>query len=245
MLPPALAVFSETSLEAIIGALEFANLGFSYGPKEPFIFNGVSFKIPAGEFVAIVGPSGTGKSTLLKVLCGLYPATHGEVLVDGRLLSWWGPKAVRRALGVVMQDDDLLAGTIAENVAFFDDQIEMERVWVCLRQAAIMDDVLRMPMRAETLIGDIGSTLSGGQKQRLLLARALYRNPRVLVLDEATSHLDVSRESEINAALQAQKITRIIVAHRQQTIDAADRVIRLENGRIVSDRYTKPSLATR
>lgn len=230
---------------AIIGALEFTNLGFSYGPKEPFIFNGVSLKIPAGEFVAIVGHSGAGKSTLLKVLCGLYPATHGEVLVDGRPLSWWGPKAVGRALGVVMQDDDLLAGTIAENVAFFDDQIEMERVWTCLRQAAIVDDVLRMPMRAQTLIGDMGSTLSGGQKQRLLLARALYRNPRILVLDEATSHLDVSRESDINKVLQAQRITRIIVAHRQQTIDAADRVIRLENGRVVSDRYSKPISATK
>lgn len=135
-----------------------------------------------------------------------------------------------------MQDDELLAGTIAENVAFFDEEIEMERVWLCLRQAAMMDDVLKMPLRAETLIGDMGSSLSGGQKQSLLLARALYRRPKILVLDEATSHLDLARESEINAALKALSITRIIVAHRQETIDAADRVIRLENGRIVLDR---------
>ncbi|ATQ77480.1 ABC transporter ATP-binding protein [Massilia violaceinigra] len=225
----------------IIGELEFRSLGFSYGPREPYVFAGVSFSVKCGEYVAIVGPSGAGKSTLLKVLCGLYPASQGEVLVDGRPLSWWGPKSVRRALGVVMQDDELLSGTIADNVAFFDEEVEMQRVWVCLRQAAMMDDVMNMPLRAETMIGDMGSSLSGGQKQRLLLARALYRRPKILVLDEATSHLDVAREGEINAALKALSITRIIVAHRQETIDSADRVIRLENGRVVSDRELKKS----
>lgn len=226
---------------AIVGELEFKNLAFSYGVREPFVFSGVSFTVKTGEYVAIVGPSGAGKSTLLKVLCGLYPATQGEVLVDGRPLSWWGPKSVRSALGVVMQDDELLAGTIADNVAFFDEEIEMDRVWICLRQAAMMDDVMKMPLRAETLIGDMGSSLSGGQKQRLLLARALYRRPQILVLDEATSHLDVAREGEINAALKALSITRIIVAHRQETIDSADRVILLDNGTIVSDRELKKS----
>ena len=225
---------------AILGNLEFRSLGFAYAPSDPLIFGGVSFKIDSGEFVAIVGPSGAGKSTLLKVLCGLYPATQGEVMVDGRPLSWWGPKSIRKALGVVMQDDELLAGTIFENVAFFDDQIEIERAWTCLRQAALMNDVLAMPLRGETLVGDMGSSLSGGQKQRLLLARALYRRPRILVLDEATSHLDMARESEINTALKALQITRIVVAHRQETIDAADRVIRLENGRIVSDSKVRP-----
>ncbi|MDM5181922.1 peptidase domain-containing ABC transporter [Massilia sp. DJPM01] len=225
----------------ILGELEFKNLGFSYGLREPFVFAGVSFTVKNGEYVAIVGPSGAGKSTLLKVLCGLYPATQGEVLVDGRPLSWWGPKSVRSALGVVMQDDELLAGTIADNVAFFDEEIEMERVWICLRQAAMIDDVMKMPLRAETLIGDMGSSLSGGQKQRLLLARALYRRPKILVLDEATSHLDVAREGEINTALKALSITRIIVAHRQETIDSADRVILLDQGTIVSDRELKKS----
>ena len=138
-----------------------------------------------------------------------------------------------------MQDDELLAGTIAENVAFFDEEIEMDHVWACLRQAAMMEDVMKMPLRAETLIGDMGSSLSGGQKQRLLLARALYRRPKILVLDEATSHLDVAREGEINAALKALSITRIIVAHRQETINSADRVICLENGTIASDHKLK------
>lgn len=224
-----------TGRPAIQGALEFKNLSFAYAPTDPLVFGGISLKIRAGEFVAIVGPSGAGKSTLLKVLCGLYPASQGEVLVDGHPLSWWGPKTVRGALGVVMQDDELLAGTIAENVAFFDDQIDMAKVWQCLTQAAFFEDVQYMPMRAETIIGDMGSSLSGGQKQRLLLARALYRNPRILVLDEATSHLDLRRESAINTSLQSLRITRIVVAHRQETIDAADRIICLDNGRIVSD----------
>jgi ATP-binding cassette subfamily B protein RaxB len=232
-----------SSRPMIKGDLEFKYLSFSYSPKEPPIFSGVSLRVSAGEFVAIVGPSGAGKSTLLKVLCGLYPATQGQILIDGHPLSWWGPKAIRSALGVVMQDDELLAGTIAENVAFFDDQIDMGRVWHCLHQAAFLGEVQSMPMRADTIISDMGSSLSGGQKQRLLLARALYRNPRILILDEATSHLDLRRESAINEALQGLQITRIVVAHRKETIDAADRIICLDKGRIVSDYNAKSTRA--
>jgi ATP-binding cassette subfamily B protein RaxB len=220
----------------IAGALQFVDLAFTYAPQEAPILRDISFTIAPGEFVAIVGPSGAGKSTLLKVLCGLYPASAGQVRLDGRSLESWGPKAIRRALGVVMQDDELLAGTIAENVAFFDEQIDIQRVWTCLEQAAIAEDILKMPMRVETFIGEMGANLSGGQKQRLLLARALYRAPRILVLDEATSHLDLRRESEINAALQALTITRVIVAHRRETIAAADRVITIDHGTVVSDR---------
>jgi ATP-binding cassette subfamily B protein RaxB len=220
----------------IEGALAFTNLSFAYSQQEAPIFRQISFEVAAGEYVAIIGPSGAGKSTLLKVLCGLYPASAGEVHIDGRSLTSWGPKAVRGALGVVMQDDELLTGTIAENVAFFDEQIAMERVWACLRQACLDEDVLKMPMRADTFLGDMGSSLSGGQKQRLLLARALYRQPCILVLDEATSHLDVARESQINATLKALAITRIVVAHRHETILSADRVICLDKGNIVFDK---------
>ena len=226
--------------QAVInGDFELHNLSFSYSPQEMPVFRNISLKIAAGEFVAIVGPSGAGKSTLLKVLCGLYPASHGEVHLDGRSLASWGPRAIRRSLGVVMQDDELLSGSIAENVAFFDEQIDMDEVWACLSHASIEDDVAKMPLRVETLIGDMGSSLSGGQKQRLLLARALYRKPRVLILDEATSHLDMARESEINQALSKLQITRIVVAHRKETIAAADRVICLENGIIAFDKVTR------
>lgn len=134
-----------------------------------------------------------------------------------------------------MQDDELLTGSIAENVAYFDDEIDIDRVYQCLQQASMTEEILRMPLRAETMIGDTSSTLSGGQKQRVLLARALYRQPRILVLDEATSHLDMMRESEINNALRTLSITRIILAHRAETIEAASRVVRIEGGRIVSD----------
>lgn len=215
------------------GEVELQNLAFRYSPQDPILFQGVSTTIRAGEFVAIVGPSGSGKSTLIKVLCGLYQAAAGEVRIDGLSLAAWGPSTVRRNLGVVLQDDELLSGSIAENVAFFSETIDMDWVWECLRMASLDDEIRSMPMRAETLIGDMGSTLSGGQKQRLLLARALYRRPRILVLDEATSHLDVARERTINDALKAQKITRIVVAHRPETIAAADRVLRLSNGRLV------------
>lgn len=219
----------------IEGALEIRNLSFAYSPLEAPIFRQISLNVKAGEFIAIAGPSGAGKSTLLKVMCGLYPASGGEIFIDGRSLASWGPRAVRRSLGVVMQDDELLSGSIAENVAFFDENIDMPHVWACLEQASLTADVLAMPMREETLIGDMGSTLSGGQKQRLLLARALYRRPSILILDEATSHLDMAREFEINKALQKLSLTRIIVAHRKETILAADRVIYLNGGTIAYD----------
>ncbi len=232
-----------TAQHKISGALRFMDLSFTYAPQEPYVFRNLSFSVEPGEYVAIIGPSGSGKSTLLKVLCGLYPASSGEVRLDDRSLASWGPKAVRGALGVVLQDDELLSGSIAENVAFFDEEIDMEWVWTCLRSASLEEDVLNMPMRAETYLGDMGSTLSGGQKQRLLLARALYRRPSILILDEATSHLDMEKESQINQALKALAITRIIVAHRQETIASADRVIYLDQGKVMFDHRLKKEVS--
>lgn len=220
-------------LNEMRGGVEVSGVAFRYSPHEPVVFQGVSVKIQPGEFVAIVGPSGAGKSTLVKVICGLYPVAAGEVRIDGMSLASWGPRTVRRNLGVVLQDDELMSGSIAENVAFFSETIDMPWVWECLRLASLDEEIRAMPMRAETLIGDMGSALSGGQKQRLLLARALYRRPKILILDEATSHLDVGRERIINEALKAQTITRIVVAHRPETIAAADRIFNLNNGRLV------------
>jgi ATP-binding cassette subfamily B protein RaxB len=221
--------------DQIRGLVELRSLSFAYAPHEKPVFLNLSFNIQPGEFIAIIGPSGAGKSTLLKVICGLYPPSVGEVLLDGQSLSVWGPQAVRRNLGVVMQDDELLSGTIAENVAFFDEAIDMQLVWECLRKACLAEEIKAMPLRAETLIGDMGDALSGGQKQRLLLARALYRRPRLLILDEATSHVDLALETAINNTLKELNVTRIIVAHRKETIAAASRVIRLEHGRITFD----------
>ena len=207
------------------------------------MFRGVSLTVEPGEFVAFVGPSGAGKSTLMKVVTGLYPASLGEVRLDGLPLAAWGPRAVRRLLGVVRQDDELLSGSIAENVAFFDERIDRDRVWRSLAAAAVEEEVRALPMGAESFVGDMGSALSGGQKQRVALARALYREPRILVLDEATSHLDVERERRVNASLRALNVTRLVVAHRPETIAAADRVVVLSGGTIALDQRRPAALA--
>lgn len=212
------------------GRISLSNVSFRYTPFDPPILKSVNLDIADGELVMIVGQSGSGKSTLLKVLTGLYPVTAGQVLYDGSAISSLGPRTVRKAIGVVMQDDELLSGSITDNVAFFDEQVDLARVWKCLKMAALEEDVAAMPMREDTLVGDMGSTLSGGQRQRLLLARALYREPKVLILDEATSNLDVRRENQIHEALKALNITRIVVSHRPSTIAIADRVLALENG---------------
>lgn len=225
--------FSGVGLPEMKGEIELRNLSFRYSPQDPLVIHAANARIGHGEFVAIAGPSGAGKSTLIKVLCGLYPASAGDVLIDGLPISRWGPGPVRRNLGVVLQDDELVSGSIAENVAFFDEQIDMDWLWDCLATAAIANEIRAMPMRAETFVGDMGSALSGGQKQRILLARALYRRPKILILDEATSHLDVALERGINAALKSQTITRLVVAHRPETIAAADRVLVLSDSRLV------------
>ncbi|WAC49753.1 peptidase domain-containing ABC transporter [Asticcacaulis sp. SL142] len=223
----------ETALPELQGQIYLENLSFRYAPHEPIVFKNINLKIEAGDFLAIVGPSGAGKSSLMKVMSGLYNPTGGEVKVDGRPIRAWGAKLLRRSYGVVMQDDELLSGSIAENVAFFDDHIDMDRVWTSLEMAALKEEVLALPMKADSHVGDMGGSLSGGQKQRLLIARALYKKPKVLFFDEATSHLDVKNESIINQSLKVMNITRIVIAHRRETIEAADKVFDIKKGRLV------------
>ena len=211
----------------LVASLELRDIQFRYSERDPLVLDRLSLKIEPGESVAIVGPSGCGKTTLLKICASLVTPSGGELLVGGEPLSHVGVETYRRAIGVVMQDDQLLAGSIAQNIAFFADVIDREQVQHCARLAAVHDDILAMPMGYESLIGDMGSTLSGGQKQRVLLARALYRRPSILLLDEATSHLDVDKERQVNDALRAMRMTRVIVAHRPETIRSADRVIDL------------------
>ncbi|MEN5042091.1 peptidase domain-containing ABC transporter [Stenotrophomonas sp. TWI1149] len=221
------------------GEIEMKLVSFRYGAREQSILEDISIHIRPGEFVAITGPSGCGKSTLVKVITGLYPPTSGEVLYDGVSLSNWGPRVIRQRIGIVMQDDDLLTGSILENVTFFADSPDVDFVWKCLDMAAMKGDVHRMPMQLETQVGDMGSSLSGGQKQRLLLARALYRKPLILILDEATANVDVSRESAIHRELAQLDITRIVITHRPETMKLADRLIRLDQGRIADDLNNK------
>ena len=216
-------------------SIELRDVSFRYGENEPLVLDCVSLRIQAGENVAIVGPSGCGKTTLVKLLSSLLQPTSGEVLVGGIPIGDLGIDRYRRMLGVVMQDDNLLAGSVADNISFFAARPSRRRIEWAARIAAIHDDIQAMPMGYNTRIGDMGTALSGGQKQRVMIARALYRRPRVLLLDEATSHLDVALEKAVSGAIRRRRVTRIIIAHRPETIRSADRVITIENGRVVSD----------
>ncbi|MGI9417831.1 MAG: peptidase domain-containing ABC transporter [Geminicoccaceae bacterium] len=211
-------------------SLEVRDLGFRYGANEPYVLEGLSFRVEAGETVAIAGPSGCGKTTLLKIMAGLLEPSGGEILIDGEPRSRLGIERFRAMTGVVMQDDQLFAGSIADNISFFADEPDQARIEQCAALAAVHDDVMAMPMGYHSLIGDMGTILSGGQKQRVLVARALYRRPGLLLLDEATSHLDVTRERQVNAAIAGLDITRIVIAHRPETLKSAGRVIDLGGG---------------
>jgi ATP-binding cassette subfamily B protein RaxB len=215
--------------------IEVENVSFRYGDGEPWVLKDCSFTIEAGESVAIIGSSGCGKTTLVKLLLGLLPPTEGVIRVGGHDLHRIGPRNVRTLVGAVMQDDQLFAGSVADNISFFDPEMDQVRIEHAARLAAVHDEIAAMPMGYHSLIGDMGSSLSGGQKQRVILARALYRNPKLLFLDEATSHLDVMKERLVNDAVKALSLTKVIVAHRPETIASADRVLMMEQGRIVQE----------
>lgn len=217
----------------IVGQLEFRNLSYRYSENESFIFDSVSFCVEAGEVVALVGASGCGKTTLMKVMLGLFPPTKGQILVDGCKLEEFGLKNYREQICAVMQNDKLFSGSISDNISFFDAQPDMDLVMKCAKSACLHDEIMRMPMKYNSLVGDMGTTLSGGQMQRVLLARALYKKPRILFLDEASSHLDSNNEQKVNEHLREMKITRIIIAHRESTIELADRVFTLFDGQLV------------
>jgi len=215
------------SSEPIRGAISVRDLCFRYSETEPLILDGVNLEIEAGQSVCLIGPSGCGKSTLMKLMLGLLEPTHGTVLVDGMDVRQLGTRRYRESVASVMQNDQLLSGSIADNISFFDPVVDQKRIEGCATVAAIHTEIMRMPMAYHSLIGDMGTTLSGGQKQRILLARALYKRPRILFLDESTAHLDVTLEKRINGNLSWMRLTRIVIAHRPETINAAERVVRV------------------
>lgn len=215
--------------------LELRHVSFRYADGEPEVLRDVSLRIEPGESVAIVGPSGGGKTTLLKIMLGLHEPSAGEVLAGGVPLARIGTRAWRDQVGVVMQDEPLFSGSIADNIGFFGAVPDREWMQQCARVAAVHDEIEAMAMGYDTLIGDMGAALSGGQKQRILLARALYKRPKILLLDEATSSLDVDRERIVNQAVRQLALTRVIVAHRPETIASASRVIALADGRVAQD----------
>jgi ATP-binding cassette subfamily B protein RaxB len=215
--------------------LTLEGLRYRYADQSPWVLDGLSLRMHPGEVLAVTGRSGCGKTTLINLLLGTYAPIEGHIHADGVPLAQIGIDRWRQGVATVMQDDTLFAGSISDNIAFFDTRPDFEWMVECATMAALHDDIEQMPMGYQTLVGDMGTVLSGGQKQRLLLARALYKRPRILILDEATSHLDIESEAQVNAAIASLNITRIVVAHRPETIRACRRVVEIRAGRVHFD----------
>lgn len=214
------------------GQLTLENICFRYENDQEAILDNISLTIPLGDSIAITGPSGAGKSTLIKIMLGLLRPTSGKVLLDGKDITQLGLKNYRKQIAAVMQDDTLLSGSIADNICFFDNFPNYEKIEKCAKLAAIHNDIVKMTMGYNSLVGDMGSNLSGGQVQRLLLARALYQSPCVLFMDEATSHLDKDNEAKITKQINQLTMTRIVIAHRKETLDKIDTVFTLQSGKL-------------
>ena len=212
--------------------LEVSNLSFAYAKGERRILDGVSFDVRPGEMISLTGPSGCGKSTLMKLLLGLYEPDAGEIRLRGVPLRRMARAAYRRRIGTVLQNDALMSGSIADNIAFFDPEPDFGRIHRCAMLAAIDGEIRRMPMGYSSLVGDMGTALSAGQQQRVLLARALYAGPEILILDEGTANLDAASESEVIRAIRSLGITCLWVAHRRQVLQASDRIVALGNGAV-------------
>ena len=221
-----------TYVRPIKGKIELKDVSFRYASTEPFVIENLNLTVEAGEAVTIVGPSGCGKTTLVKIMLGLLEPTSGEVLIDGVPLSGIGIRAYREQIAAVMQEDELLSGTVADNICFFDSGFDQQRMYQCAQLAGIHDDLMAMPMTYTSLVGDMGSCLSSGQKQRVLLARALYRHPKILFVDEGTAHVDLEMEGKIYDNLGSLGLTLICIAHRPGALAYCDKVFSFSGGQV-------------
>jgi ABC-type bacteriocin/lantibiotic exporter with double-glycine peptidase domain len=217
----------------LTGQIEIRNASFRYHAHAPWAIRNFSLQVEPGQKVAVVGRSGSGKSTLAMLLLGLYPVEEGEILYDGIPLPSMDYRSVRNQFGVVLQNTDLFSGSIRNNIASHDPNLTLEQIQEAAKLAAIQDEIESMPMKFETVIAEGGADLAGGQRQRLAIARALVQKPAIIILDEATSHLDTITECIVDQNLSDLKCTRIVIAHRLSTIQNADMILVLDSGVIV------------
>ncbi len=240
MVEPILAELPETSTEQemvteLRGAIELSNVYFRYKDSMPYVVDGMNLKIRAGEYVAITGTTGCGKSTLMRLLLGFETPEKGSIYYDGKDLSKLDKRSLRRRIGAVTQDGGLFQGSIYSNIVISAPELGHDAAWEAAEIAGIADDIRSMPMKMHTIVSEGQGGLSGGQKQRLMIARAVAPKPRILMFDEATSALDNKTQKQVSEALDRMKCTRIVIAHRLSTIKNCDRILMLDKGRIVED----------
>ena len=222
-------------IERISGGIELNNVSFRYNETMPLVVDDLSLKIRPGQYVAIVGSTGCGKSTLMRLMLGFEKPQKGAVYYDGRDLNTIDLKSLRRRIGVVMQNGKLFQGDIFSNITISAPQLTLDEAWAAAEMAGIADDIRAMPMGMHTLISEGSGGISGGQRQRLMIARAIAPKPRILMFDEATSALDNMTQKIVSDSLEKLKCTRIVIAHRLSTIRSCDRIIYLEKGKILED----------
>jgi len=240
MVEPILKTVPEVStskkvVEKITGAIELNNVSFRYTPETPMIIDNLSLKIRAGQYVAIVGKTGCGKSTLMRLLLGFETPQKGAIYYDGKDLNTLDLKSLRRKIGVVMQNGKLFQGDLYSNIAVSAPGLTMEGAMKAAEAAGMKEDIEHMPMGLHTIVSEGGGGISGGQRQRLMIARAIAPNPKLLMFDEATSALDNLTQKQVSESLDKLKCTRIVIAHRLSTIRQCDRIIVLDKGHIVED----------
>ena len=217
------------------GSIELSGVYFRYSETMPWVVNGMNLKIRAGEYVAIVGTTGCGKSTLMRLLLGFETPQKGAIYYDRQDMSKLDLRSLRRRIGTVMQDGSLFQGDIYSNIVISAPQLTQKDAWEAAEIAGIADDIRAMPMGMNTMISEGQGGISGGQRQRLMIARAVAPKPKILMLDEATSALDNKTQKQVSEALDQLKCTRIVIAHRLSTIKNCDRILVLDKGSIVED----------
>ena len=222
-------------VDRVSGHIEMRHITFRYDEDSPYVLNDLSLNINAGEYVAIVGRTGCGKSTLVRLLLGFEKPEKGAVLYDQHDLNSVDPRSLRKHIGVVIQNGQLFQGDIFSNIAISAPQLTLEEAWEAAETAGIAQDIRDMPMGMQTMISEGQGGISGGQKQRLMIARAIAPKPRILIFDEATSALDNKTQRQVSDALDRMGCTRVVIAHRLSTIRNCDRILVMDKGAIIEE----------